>query len=751
MGSNTTTRNSKSNDNRDGNDHVVPMTFAAAPLNHPSSSTSLSSSGQHQHRPEQQQQQQEYTSYQEEQEIAPEMIQVITVDGDGRQLGVEENHPQLPQELDPSTIQVVTIDDEAEALPPPLGSNTGVRSRSATIPYATTLNEEEEGTPLLHGGEQRGGDLPDGGRYNDSLQDLEHDSSSSGSARCRDIPWAILFWLHLAIVIYLGLQVSPKGYEKMKEVEFDVNKIHDFLQLNAVNDDDFTEDDLEMLTKFLRDFQAWWPVYPPRIFWFVAVMSWVNFILNMVKNQLIIRPYALFFVTSSLILPLVILGALVVLILVMDPSNNLWIFLFGVLFVGLLTMYVRRTLWPKIHFAAINLQIALAGIGHNLGTYFSVLCCSELTVFWVLFWTYMTIGLVSYLDATYCPSETDGLDGARFLESLSKKHKSDPEPACGPSTVAVLMLLVSFYWTCSFISNSVQVFVAGVMATWCFEKESARGCCSTAITSSMYRSLTFSSGPIAFGSLLQGTCKAIRSILRHSNQRRDSHVVQDIGDDCRCCCFGLVGLVLDCLSELFGEVLDYFTQWAYVFVGVYGQSYLESGKSVMDLFRNRGWMVLITDRLVFFVLGVGVLESGIANGLYGILVERLITHVMYGDQQDQSGLPPSYVFGDLTDAAPISFLTGFVVGCVMSSIAMSVVYGAVNTLIVCWAESPASFTENHKGWAEEMTRIWSSAYPGTQLQDNYHSSTSTSSFTVGSDQGRPQSTMAYGATNNAVI
>lgn len=172
----------------------------------------------------------------------------------------------------------------------------------------------------------------------------------------------------------------------------------------------------------------------------------------------------------------------------------------------------------------------------------------------------------------------------------------------------------------------------------------------------MYRSVTFSSGPIAFGSLLQGICKMIRSVLSHSNRShgRDNYVVHDIGDDCQCCCFGLVGLVLDCLSDLFGDVLDYFSQWAYVFVGIYGHSYLESGKAVMDLFRNRGWMALITDRLIFFVLGVGIFESGLVTGLAAIVVERLITSFMYG--HDDEGLPPSFVFGAPPSAGLASFL-----------------------------------------------------------------------------------------------
>lgn len=172
----------------------------------------------------------------------------------------------------------------------------------------------------------------------------------------------------------------------------------------------------------------------------------------------------------------------------------------------------------------------------------------------------------------------------------------------------------------------------------------------------MYRSLTFSAGPIAFGSLLQGVCKVLRSILSHSNrnQHRSNQLVYDSGDDCRCCCFGLCGLVLECLSELFGEVLDYFNQWAYCFVGINGASYLDSGKAAMNLFKTRGWTAVITDRLVALVLGFGILESGIATGLATVGMERLVTWIAY--PADHTDLPPSYIFGPPSSVGWTSFM-----------------------------------------------------------------------------------------------
>lgn len=80
---------------------------------------------------------------------------------------------------------------------------------------------------------------------------------------------------------------------------------------------------------------------------------------------------------------------------------------------------------------------------------------------------------------------------------------------------------------------------------------------------------------------------------------------------------------------------------------------------------------------------------------------------------------------------------------------MYVVGGAVNTLIVCWAKSPTSFMENHKEWADELITIWSSAYPGTEIQPRYDSVTSVS--TTLSDQVPGQPSTTYGATNSELL
>lgn len=56
---------------------------------------------------------------------------------------------------------------------------------------------------------------------------------------------------------------------------------------------------------------------------------------------------------------------------------------------------------------------------------------------------------------------------------------------------------------------------------------------------------------------------------------------------------------------------------AYVYVGIYGFSYLEAGKNVIELFQQKGWSVIISDDLcdrVLFMVSIGV---GVITGIIG--------------------------------------------------------------------------------------------------------------------------------------
>jgi Plasma-membrane choline transporter len=161
--------------------------------------------------------------------------------------------------------------------------------------------------------------------------------------------------------------------------------------------------------------------------------------------------------------------------------------------------------------------------------------------------------------------------------------------------------------------------------------------------------------------------------------------VRDNGDSLIACC-------AECLLGCIESLVEYFNKWAYIYVGLYGFSFMEAGSNVMTLFRNRGWSVIIADMMVdtvLFMVSIGV-------GAITALLTTAIGYLM--GNRDATTLVIAAAFG-------------FIVGYAMSSTLFSVVSSAVNTVIVCYAEAPNEFQANHPKLSDQMRTAWRQAYP----------------------------------------
>ena len=56
-------------------------------------------------------------------------------------------------------------------------------------------------------------------------------------------------------------------------------------------------------------------------------------------------------------------------------------------------------------------------------------------------------------------------------------------------------------------------------------------------------------------------------------------------------------------------------------MGLYGYSYLEAGKNVITLFKNRGWEAIIADNLVGNTLFLMSVMVGGISGVVGIILD----------------------------------------------------------------------------------------------------------------------------------
>lgn len=157
----------------------------------------------------------------------------------------------------------------------------------------------------------------------------------------------------------------------------------------------------------------------------------------------------------------------------------------------------------------------------------------------------------------------------------------------------------------------MHVTVAGTVSKWWFSPSEASSCCSIGIFHSFIRSMTYSFGSICLGSLLVAIIQTLKEGL---SLTKDSDDVEQ-GSSLFCC--------VECISSFIETVAEYFNQWAFVFVAIYGYSFTDAGYNVINLFKSRGWNTIITDNLVDNVLTMVSITVGVFTGSIGVILAKV--------------------------------------------------------------------------------------------------------------------------------
>ena len=355
------------------------------------------------------------------------------------------------------------------------------------------------------------------------------------------------------------------------------------------------------------------------------------------------------------------------------------------------TWMYARAIWPRIPLAAANLKTAITSIQSQLGVAFLGLASIPLYITWFALWTYF---FISTLSTSFLQGQ---VESTKIVHTGGFKGDGDHVATLEENRSAlwyflVFLMFLSFYWTSQVIGNTIQTSVAGAIGTFWFVPEEAVGCCSPGLTSSLFRSLTYSFGSICMGSLLVAIIQALRAMVRQAEEHaRDN---RDGGG-------AIILCLAQCLLSMLESVAEYFNKWAFIYVGLYGYGYMEAGHNVLTLFRERGWTSIITDNLTARVLGMMSFAVGLGTGLTAALL-AFVTGLSSAAMNNS----------DANNAMALgSLFMGILLGMMLASIMFGVVNSAADTIIVLFAEAPMEFQQNHPGLAAEMNHAWSLAYP----------------------------------------
>lgn len=468
-----------------------------------------------------------------------------------------------------------------------------------------------------------------GGKYSEAAPLVGVHDEDFAEPVYRDVVWALLFLAHFAVMIYLAIAYGSFGIQDSGKNTSDWKQ-----ELETDLDDD---EAIHQVEAFAEQVEAYVEVYPLRIFGFLIVpCALVASVVSYLGTCFVIPSCPTAIVQFCLLGSIGWTIALTVLASISFGSWFVWLISAGVIAI---VLYYVRIVWSLIPFAAVNLRVALKGISANWGIYIIAFIVSGIGFVWVFFWMYVSIGVLGHEQLAAVTGETPATDVEDDDDTYYAIQGDQPQQG-----FTIFLLLVSLYWTSTILLNTIQVTVAGVMGTWCFDKDDADSFCSPAVTSSLCRSMTYSFGSICFGSLVQALVTALRVIVENARQQRQNG--QNNQD-----CGALLLCILDCILQCLEDVVEYFNQWAYVFVGIYGYSYLDSGRKVIELFRARGWTAIISTSLVGYVLAFSMFTIAIVTGLLAVAID-----VMVSKSRMLSKDELSYIFGPLPGHGYYAFL-----------------------------------------------------------------------------------------------
>jgi len=335
----------------------------------------------------------------------------------------------------------------------------------------------------------------------------------------------------------------------------------------------------------------------------------------------------------------------------------------------LISLCYAYYVWRRIPFAAANLNTGLTAIKLNAGIVIMSYLITIAGFFYMMLWMVAVVGVYDKEKVTTTTHDDGGTT-----------EKSESTVGGG----YFFLLLVALFWSQQVFTNTIHVTVAGVVSTWWYSPEEARSCCSAGVRDSFVRATTTSFGSICFGSLLVAIIKALRVMAESARG--------DADDGCAAFLLCLVTCLLRCLED----ILEYFNKFAFIYVGMYGYSYIEAGKNVMTMFKHRGWSIIIADDLVSNVLFLFTLIIGGLTGCVGLVLNET---------------NPEWFEGYEGGAMGVAFGFTFLVGVVIASIMLSIVDSAVNTVLVAFGEGPAEFEQNHPELSAEMHEGWRKVFP----------------------------------------
>lgn len=360
------------------------------------------------------------------------------------------------------------------------------------------------------------------GNYSAHAQDVsEVFHGEPQPPQCRDMLWAVLFYVHLAAMAVVAIRYAPLmaqdvaadyvggAYRKLASSSTSWWRGLEEEAEGGYDDNNYSAGDGEEAASLDLDLAA-----------LLTIIAFAGLAALLVSSAAIglMMAFPKPLIKMALFFNLFLTGAMAVTSLLAGAIPAA--VMMGLMF--MVNLCYIKAVWSRIPFAASNLVTAISAVKSNMGLTFFAYNNLLLTFFWSIWWSVAFVAttyVVSNCNAEgYCENEMNG--GLIFL------------------------FLVSFFWTAQVVKNVVHVTVAGTVGTWWLFPQEANGCCSSAVRDSYWRSVTTSFGSICLGSLIVALIQATREMVNAMRNQDDSMLL----------------CIADCLLGCLEQLAEYFNK-----------------------------------------------------------------------------------------------------------------------------------------------------------------------------------------------
>jgi hypothetical protein len=335
------------------------------------------------------------------------------------------------------------------------------------------------------------------------------------------------------------------------------------------------------------------------------------------------------------------------------------------IFLALLVSFYYLSIRNALEFAASNLTSAARILKSFPGllsiAYFAII----VQIIWIIIWNMAVVGVLAI--------------------AVKNRHDSTTY-----GNMCFIFMLLSLFWVIQVVKNTVHCITAGAVGEWWYGVFDAH-----TIQRSKQRSLSSSFGSICFVSLILAALNTLQALL--TTARKRASMLRQRHKSTNAC--------LEVLVRVVTKGVERFNVYTFCQVAIYGKDFRTAGRDVWQLFRQRGWTMVVNDTLLSGVLAVGCLVVGATSGVIGSSWMYLALRCTATEKT----LHPEQC--ETFNVVMLTFMACAAIGYAMCGIVSSILESIVATIFVCFAEDPRALETAHPVEHARLVTAWKRLRP----------------------------------------